>query len=364
MWAINLQTLARPPDQPAIIHHLHCSSYTCRRRCVPPTSSTRAPEAVDAVTTQFTFAPWLIACSSGAPAPPPLASVDHGSEAGRTAVQSQSSTRLSLAPDASRRPVPSAKKHLDHCRHQGPSAQAVRSAHPESRAPQASQEGAPLHASPCTTPAAHAPASGPPRRTGHAMRAPAAGPAHAARRAAVPALLAPEQRQAAAGRGGRFVCAGRLARRVPVRACGAALLPRPSQPGSGMSSVGHLQHDIISACRVRLRSILSRLCGAICSAAAAKDGGLLTYLHTSRLRCFRNGCYVASHNHSDCPDQAMWMWSAIGPAITCPRRRGRQQARLRHTRRRRHRRAQQPPAARTAAARRRAPPRARAPAAG
>jgi hypothetical protein len=141
MWAINLINYNMSTSS-VIVHHLHRSSYTCRRRCVPPTSSTRAPVAVVAASTQFTFAPWLIACSNGALAPP-LASVDHGSEAGRTAVQSQSSTRLSLAPDASRRPVPSARNDLWRRRQQGPSAQAVCSAHPGSRALPASQEGAP-----------------------------------------------------------------------------------------------------------------------------------------------------------------------------------------------------------------------------
>ncbi len=87
--------------------------------------------------------------------------------------------------------------------------------------------------SPCATPTAHPPASEPPRRTRQATRAAGSGPAHAARRAAVPALLAPEQRQAAAGRSGLFVCSGRpAARRVPIRACGAAVLPRSLRPAS------------------------------------------------------------------------------------------------------------------------------------
>ncbi len=61
------------------------------------------------------------------------------------------------------------------------------------------------------------------------------------------------------------MCAGQLARRVPVCVCGAAVLPRSSLPGSGMS-VGQLQPELFSACRVRLRSILTCMCSPVCLA--------------------------------------------------------------------------------------------------
>ena len=89
-------------------HHL--SSYTNSLRCVPPTTSSCLPEPPMAASTQFTFAPCSISCSSGVLAPPPSSA--HPEPAGSAAVQSQSSTRLSLAPETSRWPLPSARKHL------------------------------------------------------------------------------------------------------------------------------------------------------------------------------------------------------------------------------------------------------------
>lgn len=89
-------------------HHL--SSYTDSLRCVPPTTSSCLPEPPMAASTQLTFAPCTISCSSGVLAPPPPSA--HAEPAGSAAVQSQRSTRLSLAPETSRWPLPSAKKHL------------------------------------------------------------------------------------------------------------------------------------------------------------------------------------------------------------------------------------------------------------